>query len=278
MRKQSAIVGKSSRTPMKHWIYRYTLGKMVATAPSPKTPCGSNVLVLDMCAGDGFETEGDPLSSSPAIAERHTTSVFPGSEKLIRTAFLYERETTTFARLFSRYGGRPNLKLFNQDSRGITLNDIGAKPGDAVFVYADPNSVSTLPVTPELIRSFTPTTLFLVTLGCNVAGIKRLPPESRKWRGLVDIILTEGEKRRHDILLISLNRDDSQWAYLASFPVKWAEKFKADAVKKGTALWKNGVSAFSYEHEKEQFNGKLDELFYTSKELNDLNQLEFEDQ
>jgi hypothetical protein len=274
MKKEKSKVGQSSRTPYKHWLYRFMLGKMVGAAATGKTPCGDTIRVLDMCAGDGAETGPDPFSSSPAIADRHTTSIFPGSNRLKRIAYLYERETTTHARLLSRYGGRPHIQIFHHDSKGITLADIGARPGDGVFVYADPNSVSTLPVTPELIRSFTPTTLFLMTLGCNVGGVKRLPIEDRKgWLDVVNLTL-RARNRYHDIMIMALNKDDSQWAYLAAFPMKWAEDFQADSVKAGGRHWPNGVSAFSVTRQPVAFREKIQELFFTAKEREQMNQPE----
>jgi len=250
------------------------LGKMIGAAATGKTPCGETIRVLDMCAGDGAATGLDLYSSSPAIADRHTTSVFFGSDTLKRTAYLFERETTTYARLLLRYGNRPNIQIFNYDSKGITLADIGTKPSDGVFVYADPNSVSTLPVTPELIRSFTPTTLFLMTLGCNVGGVKRMPIEDRKgWLHVVNLTIN-ARNRYHDIMVMSLNRDESQWAYLAAFPLKWAEEFQADSVRAGSKHWPNGVSAFSITRQPKAFQEKIQELFLTAKEREQMNQPE----
>lgn len=250
------------------------LGKMVGAAATGKTPCGDTIRVLDMCAGDGAETGRDPYSSSPAIVDRHMTSIFPGSNRLRRIAYLYERETTTHARLLLRYGGRPHMQIRHNDSRGMTLADIGEKSSDGIFVYADPNSVSTLPVTPELIQSFTPTTLFLMTLGCNVGGIKRLPIDDRKkWLEVINLSVC-ARNRYHDIMIMSLNRDESQWAYLAAFPIKWAENFQADSVKAGGRYWPNGVSAFSITRQPVAFRQKIQELFYTGKEREQMNQPE----
>jgi hypothetical protein len=64
--KKHIAVGKSSRTPYKHWLYKSMLGKMIGAASTGKSPCNGTIKVLDMCAGDGVETNGDPLSSSLA--------------------------------------------------------------------------------------------------------------------------------------------------------------------------------------------------------------------
>lgn len=271
MRKIKNTVGKSSRTPYKHWLYRSMLGKMVGAAATGKTPCEYSIKVLDLCAGDGAQTGDDPISSSPAIADLHMTSRFPMSGRLrARKAYLFEREQTTFDRLRSRFGDRPHMHLTNGDSRGVTLHDVGVKTGEGVFVYADPNSVSTLPVTPDLIDSFTHTTLFLMTLGCNVGGVKRLPVEDREgWLDVVNMAVCR-RSRWHDVIVLSLNRDDSQWAYLAAFPTRWARGFQDDSMKAGKRLWPNGVSAFSATRQPTQFKDKIKELFYTTKEREDM--------
>lgn len=273
MKKHKNSVGVSSRTPYKHWLYRSMLGKMVGAAATGKTPCGDTIKVIDLCAGDGAQTGDDPMSSSPAIADRHMTSKFPMSHRLRnRTAYLFERETTTFARLQERFGGRSHMVLHHTDSKGITLRDINAQRGQGVFVYADPNSISTLPVTEDLIGSFTDTTLFLMTLGCNVAGVKRIAVEERiGWMDIVNMAVKR-RNRLHDVMLLTLNRDDSQWAYLAAFPLRWAKEFQADSVRVGQKLWTNGVTAHSITHDRRQFESKMEELFYTAKERQNMNQ------
>lgn len=273
MKKEKSTVGKSSRTPYKHWLYRAMLGKMVGAAATGKTPCRGVVKVLDMCAGDGAHTDGDPLSSSPAIADRHMTSDFPLAKRLrAREAFLYERETLTFARLNDRFGGRPHMHLNNADSNGVTLRDIGAVRGEGVFVYADPNSIGTLPVTRQLVESFTETTLFLMTLGCNVGGVKRMPVEERMGWLKVVRMASRSRKIHHDVILFTLNNDASQWAYLAAFPRKWAEDFQKAGLRNGLKHWPGGVSAFSANRQPSQFEAKLKELFYTAKEIEEMQQ------
>lgn len=271
MKKEKAKVGKSSRTPYKHWLYRSMLGKMIGAASTGKCPCNGTIKVLDMCAGDGAETNGEPLSSSPAIACHHINSVFPNSYRLQRSAYLYERELLTFEKLHLRFGNQERVVLRNGDSKGVTLADIDVKPNDGVFVYADPNSVSTLPVTRELIESFSATTLFLMTLGCNVGGVKRLGAEERV--GWMDVVMmtVENMKPWHDIHIVSLNRDESQWAYLAAWPRKWSAEFLASSIKKGNQLWPNGVSAYSATSQARQFRSKIEELFYTQRELSEKN-------
>jgi hypothetical protein len=160
-----------------------------------------------------------------------------------------------------------NLNL--ADSKGWTVRKIPARPGDCIFVYADPNSVATLPVTPELIDSFTSETLFLMTLGCNVGGCKRLPREDREQWMKTAFQVIERTHRRHDIILVWLNRDAAQWAYLAAVPRVWAEGTLSAAVKSGNKLWpQNGVSGLSLKtHGRDAITDKFKELFLTQEEI-----------
>lgn len=248
------------------------LGKVIGAASSGKAMCNGNVKVLDMCAGDGVTVNDDKLSSSPAIANHHMTSVFPNSHKIKRHCYLYERELLTYEKLAKKYADVSQITLRNQDSKGVTLIDINAKLGDCVFVYADPNSISTLPITPALIDSFTGTTLFLMTLGCNVGGVKRLGISDRQgWMNVV-MMAVNRMKPWHDVHIVSLNRDDSQWAYMAMWPKKWSDEFTNTSIKKGNELWPKGVTVFSAKKQSAQFVSKIEELFYTKNEISERHQ------
>jgi hypothetical protein len=262
-------VGTSSRTPFKHWLLNHMLGRIVGALSSGRTPCNPSLTVIDMCAGDGL-SYGESAQSSPAIIAKHISSTFPGFLNIkSRTAHLFEREEATFGRLRSRFGGKQEMTLNMEDSKGWTLKSIKTKPRDCIFVYADPNSITTLPVTNELIDSFTPETLFLMTLGCNVGGCKRLPREDREQWMRTAISVTDKAHNRHDIILVWLVRDASQWAYLAAVPSVWAADTLASSVKAGNKLWApNGVDALSLRiHGRQAINDKFKELFLTANEI-----------
>lgn len=262
---QNATVGKSSRTPFKHWLYNAMLGQTIGAAATGRAFSARAVLIIDLCAGDGEDTYGE-CSSSPSIALKHTTSKLPGMG-CFREAVLYEREALTFSRLAEKFGDKPTLRLIHGDSKGVTLKDHKIFPKGTVFVYADPNSVKTLPVTEELIASFTETTLFLMTLGCNVSGTKRLKMEDRRgWYDVVKFTLSK-LKPWHDAHLISLERDSSQWAYFAAVPNAWSAERLAKSVKRGNVEWANGVSGASWRRDRMTFEDKLETLLLTQKEL-----------
>ena len=219
-----------------------------------------------MCAGDGLGHDGK-YESSPGIIRKHLESKNHASRRVHKISHLYEIQTDTFYRLKSRYGGNPNMSLNQMDSKGWTINQIPTAFRDCIYVYADPNSVATLPITREFIHSLTPETLFLMTLGCNASGCKRLPREEREgWHATANMV-ADAIHRRHDMLLIWLSKDDHQWAYLMSTPQVWAADQLAGAIKKGNTLWHKGVDGLSLKiHGRKAINQKFKDLFFTKDE------------
>ncbi|MGA0207496.1 MAG: hypothetical protein ACO3LT_06865 [Ilumatobacteraceae bacterium] len=268
MRKASNTVGCSSRTPFKHWLFDTSLGKVIgAISNHRKTPCNPTIHIVDMCAGDGFGHDGK-YDSSPGIIHKHVNSTHPASLKVAKRAHLYEIQTETFNRLRSRFGGIDGMSLNRQDSTGWTIRDIPTAARDCIYVYADPNSVATLPITREFIHSLTPETLFLMTLGCNASGCKRRPREEREgWLHTANMV-ADAIHRRHDLLLIWLTNDDHQWAYLMSTPQVWAADQLGGAIKKGNTIWEKGVEGLSLRiHGRRAISRKFDNLFYTKEEV-----------
>lgn len=260
-------VGTSSRTPFKHWLLDSSLGKIIGAISTGKTPCNMAIHIVDMCAGDGFGHDGK-YDSSPSIILKHLHSTHPASMRVrTKAAHLYEIQQETFQRLKSRFGDVGGMRLEMRDSSEWSLLDIPVRRKDCVFIYADPNSIATLPVTPRLIRSLTPETLFLMTLGCNASGCKRMPREDREsWHRTANMI-ADSIHPRHDMLLIWLNRDSHQWAYLMSTPKVWATQMLAGAIKKGNDLWPGGVHGLSLRSDgRRAINEKFADLFFTKEE------------
>jgi hypothetical protein len=83
------------------------------------------------------------------------------------------------------------------------------------------------------------------------------------------ISVTDKAHNRHDIILVWLVRDASQWAYLAAVPSVWAADTLASSVKAGNKLWApNGVDALSLRiHGRQAINDKFKELFLTANEI-----------
>ena len=263
---QESTVGKSSRTPVKHAMYNTVLGSMVGALSTGKTPCAKVLLVVDLCAGDGADTQGE-LSSSPSITRHHLEFKLPPDKQVARTAIFYEKDIATFSRLRERHGDCPQITLINQDSREFSLDPVYAKNNASVLIYADPNNVDQLPLTKKLMDSLTPTTLFMITMGCNAGGLKRLTYEHRaKWFDMAMMII-DWVKPWQDLCLFSLNNDKSQWAYILIIPNKWSEDFTKKMKVKAGKIWKSGMTATSFRRDgKSNLENKLDELFLTQKE------------
>jgi len=137
------------------------------------------------------------------------------------------------------------MTLINEDSRLMPLSTVHDRGNDSVFIYADPNNIDQLPITPDLMKGLTPYTLFLITLGCNVGGLKRVDLEHRsKWFWIAAMI-RRSLSPFHDLGLITLNKDSSQWAYLVVIPQKWSGSYLQSVEKIGNKMWTGGVSTTS---------------------------------
>jgi hypothetical protein len=267
METEKTTVGTSSRTPFKHWLYNAMLGKVAGATSTGKAMGCTGMFILEMCAGAGLDI--DSIGSSPTLAKRHTEWLL--SKGMPARAVLYERERLTFDRLQARIEQSPTVKAIHGTSENLTLYDLPILATDSVMIYADPNSVATLPVSQDLVASFNHRTLFLMTLGCNASGIKRNSIEDRrKWYDVARMII-RSVKRHHDIQLIWLNGDSHQWAYMSAVPIKWSLEMMQSALKVGNDpkrnMWPHGVSALSLKHQGEgRMMEKLRELFLTQKE------------
>jgi hypothetical protein len=264
IRARAKSVGTSSRTPLKHRLLDTLMGKIIGAQCSRRTPCNENFLAVDLCAGDGADTIGEG-SSSPAIIRKHMMD-YRGN-KLNRSAIFYEKDTATFKRLSDRHADCSRITLYNADSRLMPLSTVHDRGKDSVFIYADPNNIDQLPITRELMRGLSPYTLFLITLGCNVAGLKRVSIEHRReWIKMADMIV-QSIKSFHDIILVTLNKDSSQWAYLMIIPLVWSKDYIEVVKKIGDKNWTGGVTAISMKHDGLQaLNLKFEELFLTTQE------------
>jgi hypothetical protein len=265
---EKTTVGASSRTPFKHWLLDASLGKIIGALSTGKTPCNMRIHIVDMCAGDGFGHDGK-YDSSPGIIRKHLESSHPASVKVKhKSAHLYEIQAETFERLSSRFGEVPSMNLNLRDSKGWTIGEIKPNPRDCIYIYADPNSVATLPITPEFVNSLTPETLFLMTLGCNASGCKAWYDrgDREEWFKTACMV-ADSIHRRHDLLLIWLTKDSHQWAYLMSVPLVWSAGMLKDAIRKGNDLWPKGVEGLSLKcHGRKAMNRKFEDLFFTKEE------------
>jgi len=187
------------------------------------------------------------------------------------TLRIIEKQPNTFEQL--------RINCDWMDKRIVTLSMSDARDyrlpvmaeTQAAYVHCDPNAVDQIPLTEPFVDGFNKFTTYLVTLGCNVTGLKRLKLEERAvWYDYVNMLI-EVLPGHHDAILFWLDRDADQWAYLLSFPIKWARDFKQQAVTQTSKMWTKGVSAASWRQEKSEFRMALHRLFLTKKEHANLN-------
>jgi hypothetical protein len=236
-------VGKSSRTPVKHYILNGELGRQVGVLGlnKGKVPAKLPILIVDLCAGDGNEDSGN---SSPGIMFKHANYKGIGGQAKI---ILYEKNSYVYEQLKANCQGKfHNIELRNKDSMDFTLDDENLESNQAVFIHIDPNNVNQLPLTQALVDSFTPTTSMLITMGCNVGGLKRLGLEDRKVWFDKFLMVAERKYSNHDLQIFILEKDVAQWAYLLIIPSKWAEEtLKEYTGKKIKEIWPQGVKGVS---------------------------------
>lgn len=257
-------VGRSSRTPFKHWILDAELGRLCGIFGSPaarKVPAIADpFLVIDLCAGDGVcNTDHD---SSPAIIRKHLA--WAASRGVNVKAVLIEKQSLTFDMLHQSMRPTPAwMELINGDARDYRLI---CKPNQAVFVHSDPNHIHDWPISNELITGLSETTTMLCTLGCNVGGLKQLPRDVREGWFQHVLECVNCMPFFHDAILIALAGDASQWAYLLRLPCKWSAKTVKNIARIGANFTSYKVVMASYIEERDKFEHLQKRLFLTAKE------------
>lgn len=263
----AASVGRSSRTPVKHFLLNSMVGKLVGALSTNKTPCHPRLFyAVDLCGGDGLAVDGRH-DASPLILHKHC--------KFARNRFgcdarldVIEIQQNTFDALLANTshleGHGAWMRLHNQDAREFTIQ--GVRLDQAAFVHCDPNTVDQIPLTGAFVGTWNRYTTYLVTLGCNPGGLKRFDRDRRQqWFEYVNL-LTSHLPRHHDAVLFWLREDAAQWAYLLSMPRKWSETYSAQAAASGSKMWPAGVGYVSFRLSRQAFDLELRRLFLTKEE------------
>lgn len=266
-----STVGKSHRTPFKHWVLDRTLGSIAGRVgrATVKFVFG-DFQVIDLCAGDG--ESGDQGTSSPEIIAKHCRWVQQqfknrGSwNKVVAT--LIEKSPHTFSKLKEKedkLGGGYELEMILGDAREYRVPESSNK-NRPVFINADPNHINSMPLADELVQSFPQFTTMTLTLGCNVGGLKKMSLEDRmRWFEYVDMCCNR-MKSYHDAILCSLNNDSQRWAYMSVIPKADSKDYIKSLIKKGSQEFKNGVTVASFRESAEEWDRLTKYLFWTVKE------------
>jgi hypothetical protein len=106
----------------------------------------------------------------------------------------------------------------------------------------------------------------LATLGCNVGGLKRLSLEDRAgWFDYVRAIVND-MPTYHDALLIALDGDSAQWAYLLRLPCKWSGITQNAIHTTGAKFSDYPLSVASFRDSRAEFDSLQIRLFLTKVE------------
>lgn len=284
-------VGMSDRTKGKHALLNKLLGREFGVISNsvnlweksrtlPKAVRGNHRmpnlfsdgrLILDLCAGDGQSTMQSGTSSPEII--RHHCSNYRNYGYLSRwncKVVLCERDSISYTKLKRKileFPGYVDVTPVFADVRSpdfLTEAMFDFSGYSSAFVHADPNKITDWPITKELINNLPYNTTWLITMGCNAGGLKRLPWSERKqWYTLMDDFLGS-RPQHHDTLLVYLEKDSAQWAYMVSGPQCWQGEYEKDAVK-AFSYWPKGISGCWASHE--MFGDYLDWLFKSRAEL-----------
>lgn len=253
----SQTVGKSSRTPGKHGALDKYLGKQAGVISHKYA--NHKVWFIDCTAGDGQADDFD-RQTSPGIMLRHADWL--KARNVDVEVLLYERSGKNAELLAEKVGLRASVIAgSSQDMEPVWGSN------DLLFISNDPNTINDWALPNALTTAPKLTTVFS-TLGCNVGGLKRLPIDQRKqWYSQMKH-QAKLLQRWHDMMLVTLVGDASQWAYAVNSADKWTDQLSEifrqsfDAVGYPTErIW--------FRHDPRKFRDAVDRLFLTKKEYDD---------
>ena len=252
--------GRGARTPFKHKILDKFLGK-IAGVISCSDWLTKDLLVVDMCAGDGVDSE-ESGTCSPRIITKHTA--WAAEHGINAHAVLIEKNAKSFASLQEHFSA-PGVELLHMDASDYQLP---FNSPDNRFLHLDPNSAATMPKPESWGPMLNDRSLMLMTLGCNASGVKKGPLHLREpWFDYVGTV-KQWLPTRFDILFVPLLHDSHHWAYLIVLPNVWRDKHLVDIRKwAGETLPEPfGVDVLSWRTQPDLFNESVTKHFLTVKE------------
>lgn len=280
-------VGRSWRTPAKHAVMNELIGSEVGATHALIRTGRSKVGRLvwyDLTAGDGIasdEANAWEAGCSPGILAHHAKkSGIPVEILLHEVADAnYDRLLASLnehlPRLGYQHGSdgawryRNTVTLTTHNISGHLARTDILRQDDAVFVFNDPNAITTWAMRntfAEEVRKKTWMFRSLHTMGCNAAGLKRNSARERlSWFDLVDQQQAALPPYR-DLLLAAIDNDEAQWAYLVITAEKWRDKTER-LVQKAFAEHGRTVAMSWYRSSPESFQTTKLRLFLTRPEL-----------
>jgi hypothetical protein len=253
-------VGQSWRTPGKHDLLKKITGREVGVTRNFGVP----YVMIDLCAGDGRNTDSSGTCSPRILTGHRDLELNRYGRRNVRVV-LIEKSDATYAELQSAY---PDELTIHGDARRLPeiLPDGVMNESDYAFLQNDPNNINDWALSNAVMSTMPRFTTTYSTLGCNVGGLKRLPIEERQpWRDRLDGLL-HNMPSWHDALLIALNGDSAQWAYLITGPSKWREVYVREANRAFGQVNHGGLTMAWWKQNRPAFDRLTDFLFLQAKE------------
>ena len=254
MAKKSSVGKSDLRTPGKHDALDKFLGRQAGVCSMYKDFKTKTFHIIDCTAGDGEASEYSG-KTSPFIIEKHCK--YMKDRNIDARPMLIEKSPKTFEKLKQN----STLPSFLGDAKNLKIT---WRQDDLLFVINDPNHIGHWSL-PEALRHAPRLTTVFSTLGCNVGGIKRVPIEERiLWKENIykqlDLL-----QNWHDALLVRLEKDDAQWAYLVNAPKKWKKELLED-FERAFKKWEKGLAMTWYKEDRKKFDQEIFILMATQKE------------
>lgn len=276
-------VGRSWRTEAKHALMRSIAGQEIGAIS--RIGAHDRHVFYDLSAGDGVVGGGADWfkTCSPGILATHAANTHLPTALVL----LHEIQPSTYDRLLDsladpwhlpllgyvkdgegcwRLGDRVELRTINGSGHDADVSFLTKR--DAVLAFNDPNAITEWAMRDTFVQEVKDRAWccrVLSTMGCNPAGLKRLPLAERLgWFALVESHQA-AEPRYRDILLAAIEKDDSQWSYLLSTPQNWRDKTEAVVQTAFNHVGRTAEMAW-WRQQSDDFREALLRLFLTKKE------------
>lgn len=272
-------VGTSPRTPMKHDLLWSLVAKENGVIHIDKHWLFRSGVyqTVDLCAGCGDRPAVEKLTkakalSSPSIFFHHANWLLTKArEDIAPHVSLVEKAQNTSESLKQnvlQYCGDVDYCIHDCNASDIDLNTFWHPQVKAAFILNDPNTVIDFALTGPILDSAPTYTTTLSTLGCNPRGIKRLSRDQRTgWFERIQEVVNF-VPAWHDAMIVKLNRDEAQWAYLLTGPLRWFDdETYQKTCQSAFSAWRRGIALARYKTEGRAFMEICEELFLTKKEL-----------
>ena len=265
------VGGSFERTATKHMALNKFVGQIAGAASCLPI---ANVVFIDACTGNGRPNRFS-YTSSPEIFAHHMHWL--ADHRVAVHGYFIESDSGTFAELersvpiigqklgWDRLA--EHLTLIPGDYRSLdVINQLTRITAETVvFIFIDPNSANKVGFPISLKTILPRLTTWFCTLGCNASGLKgyTVLADRLKWLASFNDLLNS-VKFHQEAVLIRLEKDDNQWAYLINVPDQWRNRTEA-VIGSLQKQWSKGMRY--YWQTDARFKVIVRELFLTKEEI-----------